>query len=104
MNYKGMNDFEINLLVAKLTLEFEDITTVPMMGMSVRWSDGANWHHFNPCNSWADAGPIIKNNRIPIHPVASYWQAGFGMDKPLVADENPLRAAMIVFLMMQESK
>lgn len=59
---------------------------------------------FDYCDSWADAGPIIQKNKIPINPVSSYWQAGAGIDKPLVCDINPLRAAMIVLLMMKDNE
>jgi len=58
---------------------------------------------FDPCNSWADAGPIIEQNRISIVEQAQDWCAeGRGIYP--IPDKNPRRAAMIVFLMMQEQK
>ncbi len=69
------------------------------------WNDGK----FRPCNSWSDAGPIIQKNKIDlcfgdlVHEtlkgscMAHYDEYSFTHD-------NPLRAAMIVFLMMHENE
>ncbi|WP_336804054.1 phage protein NinX family protein [Erwinia aphidicola] len=66
---------------------------------------------FDPCNNAADAWPIIAENMIALNPVKLFvgghrWFASKG-DSDLsekASDENPLRAAMIVYLMMQESE
>jgi hypothetical protein len=70
---------------------------------------------FDPCNVWNDAGPIIVNGCIELTPLFrgawcaskidnyTYDEAPIYGDNQYV-DENPLRAAMIVFLMMQENK
>lgn len=110
MDYSKMTDFEINMKVAELCLDYDSISQFPHIGASVHWGDGANWHNYNPCNNPADAWPIIVNNLITLRPVALYvgghrWfatqgEGDFGMK---YADDNPLRSAMIVFLMMQES-
>jgi len=61
---------------------------------------------FNPCNNPADAWPIIVENKISLFAIRyteSMWQA----EHPITGifkHENPLRAAMIVFLMMQEAE
>lgn len=67
---------------------------------------------FDPCNNPADAWPIILENRISIMQEIKCDCAAFGgfsmhhsgqADWDVCAcDKNPLRAAMIVFLMMQE--
>lgn len=60
---------------------------------------------FDPCNSPADAWPIIVENRIRINPILyTKWMAEDYLEDVSSCDENPLRAAMIVFLMMQEKK
>lgn len=61
--------------------------------------------NFDPCNSWADAGPIIENENISLtcHQSRDEWAAIFNRHA-MAAHRNPLRAAMIVFLMMQEKK
>ncbi len=93
MNYKEMTDQEINKLVAE------------RHGYTYK-----QFKIFRPdyCNNPSHAWPIILENKISIqHNVLNRgddWFAGvycFG-DVPIETDymENPLRAAMIVYLMM----
>lgn len=103
MNYSEMSDDEINLKVLEQQFgplgDDKDIVRI--------WQQGK----FQPCNSWADAGPVIVSNLISLRPVslfvggcrwfASLGEGDFGIK---AADNNPLRAAMIVFLKSQEKK
>ena len=74
-------------------------------------SDGENpWEQYAPTLCWEDAGPIIANELIALKPVSLFvgghrWFAykGDGDFSIKHADNNPLRAAMIVFLMVQDS-
>lgn len=99
MNYSEMSDFEINKAVA-----FH-------IGLSTVIA--AENLEFNPCNSWADAGPIIEKYRITMNAQFGGWFCFVSTAKTMSQLEegnhhfshmhdNPLRAAMIVFLMMQE--
>lgn len=109
MNCAEMSDFEINREIAvklKMNCIFPK-SSPPVVGVL----SGEYYVNFDPCNSWADAGPIIEKHRIAIKPVALYvggyrWFANVGEDDLAIkaADQNPLRAAMLVFLMIQESK
>lgn len=111
MDYSKLSDFEINFRVAEIVVDYDCISRLPYTDMAVHWGDGANWHVFNPCNNPADAWPIIHQNLIALKPVAMYvgghrWfatkgDAGFEIKS---ANDNPLRAAMELFLMMQESE
>lgn len=98
MNYSDMSDDAINLAIFEIMFgaigEDRDMLRV--------WQQGK----FQPCSSWADAGPIILSNRIGLEPAmkGSRWVAQNGYFKNAEADESPLRAAMIVFLMMQDKK
>lgn len=64
------------------------------------------------CNNPEDAWPIITENRIGIIPApdAGKWKSAHrevGKDDTpyhFTQSDNPLRAAMIVFLMMKESE
>ena len=101
-DYSKMSDFEINLAVDK-----KEVYLAAM--------DGGEFlpnAYFNPCNNPADAWPIIDENNITIindnpslrfavSEVAAYFN---GSNNIWSAHENGLRAAMIVFLKMQESK
>lgn len=116
MDYRKLSDFEINLRVAEIVVDYDCISRLPYTDMAVHWGDGANWHVFNPCNNPADAWPIITGNGISLYHDNGNWQAemtyyapvgAFGTDETcskFVDDKNPLRAAMILFLMMQEPK
>ena len=88
MNYSEMLDFEINVQVADVTGK-----------------------HADYCNSWADAGPIIEQHGITlaydsdgswVADATAYWVDGIEWQIDGVIHENPLRAAMVAFLMMQE--
>lgn len=107
MNYEEMSDFQINSAVAEKALwnirDCEEIYYNDKAGIC-SWADGANWHEFDPCNNPSDAWPIIVANRINVYasegPDFMPWMAGCAGF--VLSHKNPLRAAMIVFLMMQE--
>ncbi|WP_312740472.1 phage protein NinX family protein [Cedecea neteri] len=104
-DYSQMSDFEINSLVS-----------AHLWG-SVCSVDGVVLHNekdgaFDPCNNPADAWPIIHDNLISINfdndgydtPQSSWCRATSLTGDEYYGDEKkPLRAAMIVFLMMQDS-
>lgn len=106
-DYSEMSDFEVNLLVAKSALNFDQLSSTQCLNKAhVQWSDGANWHKFDPCNNPSDAWPIIKSNLISLTPYGgdgSWWEAEdrYGTGKS-DCDNNPLRAAMVVYLMMKD--
>ena len=54
------------------------------------------------CNDWADAGPIIADNKISIEPhlFSDLWLSTSRGVEHASQHENPLRAAMIVFCMI----
>jgi len=110
-DYSKMSDFEINLRVAEIVIDYDCISRLPHTDMAVHWGDGANWHTFNPCNNPADAWPIIVDNGISLDCIVvnrheKTWRAQFNPAyvKHHMNDKNLRRAAMIVFLMMQEKK
>lgn len=63
---------------------------------------------FDPCNNWADMGPIIDKNNITTGPcssgkkMAASYRGGF--DDIVFFDNKTCRAAAIVFLMMNGVK
>lgn len=99
-DYSKISDFEINKRVFILVMNGRDWN---------RQGSGV----FDFCNNPADAWPIIVANNIDIIQdngqgcalaTNSAIQMFQGDDVHISQDENPLRAAMIVFLMMQEDK
>ncbi|EMP4942749.1 phage protein NinX family protein [Escherichia coli] len=124
MDYSQLSDFEINVAVFEAIHngspdykegENGDMVFVSFEGdivngdaVEVEVERGS----FNPCANPADAWPIITENNIsiildnPSMPCATdnardlFDDAGLNVG---VAYDNPLRAAMIVFLMMQDA-
>jgi hypothetical protein len=107
-NYEEMSDFEINKAVAIIAgVTFNDD------GEPVRFVEcdtGAyadfNEIEFDPCNNPSDAWPIIVDNKISLtcHHSRGEWSAVFNAENICFHANNPLRAAMIVFLKMNEDK
>ena len=108
MNYEDMSDFEINKCVAEAAgMELSSDHSGACVGV-VRRSIGSrpNYGHVNYCSNPSDAWPIILENKITIFSPNdthddSLWMAE--LDESHMFSANPLRAAMIAFLMMQES-
>ena len=107
MSYDEMSDFEINLAVAKKLGLVVSTESHGHNAVEARGDDGYHaWFTIDYCNNWADIGPIIVDNRITIAPYQDESQGWFATTDTsfFVDDINPLRAAAICFLMMQESK
>lgn len=126
-DYASMSDFEVNCHVAMALGmkehffmgagdedDFDDEIPLTERGpiwQTCKYRVGAykpsNGNCFNPCNNPADAWPIITRSMISIRPVGNdgqLWEAS-GMDGMKADyDKSPLRAAMIVFLMMKEGE
>lgn len=110
-DYSKLSDFEINKCVAKIHGGFALTLAVHNEPPSGKSFDPGR---FDPCNNPADAWPIIVENSISIindkdcFPRATNDSFLFINDQfddcIHWCDRNPLKAAMIVFLMMQESK
>jgi hypothetical protein len=110
MDYSKLSDFEINELVAKVAgvshETYPDFSPEPYV-----WNEDAK-AEFDPCNNPADAWPIIADKKICLafdvfaEPQdGGGWVASpaYGWESERVRHDNPLRAAMILFLKMQES-
>lgn len=119
-DYSVLSDFEINKRVFKAI-----VGAIPLGyphnadGRSVGNESNGNYRWYDYCNNPEDAMPIIIENKISIVSTDSSWIAlpdnaaidGITGDatEMIYADDscvihaNPLRAAMIVFLQMQEN-
>ncbi|HIH9462892.1 TPA: phage protein NinX family protein [Klebsiella variicola subsp. variicola] len=113
-DYSKMSDLEINKRVAELIGGFcfyNDGTPYKLEENSCPAYSGVDFDEieFDPCNNPADAWPIIIENHIAVvpyqHTLPQAWPTSFGLvSKFTTEDRKPLRAAMITFLKMQESK
>lgn len=102
MDYSKLSDVDINREAAKalkLPWAFNGTNMI-----FVADDSAIGRHAFDPCNNPADAWPIIVNSRIGLNFVNGIWRAQSMLTGWVeFSEENPLRAAMIVFLMMQEA-
>lgn len=115
-DYSEMSDADINLRIAKIMHPEKEFTLAYSFGHPegpmVQWVQGyAEYLKLDYCNNPADAWPIIEANRIGIIPAPEHgeWKAAHrsvgddGMPHHFNQGRNPLRAAMIVFLLMQDA-
>lgn len=101
-DYSAMSDYLINQHVA------EGLTGRYLYFPDYVW-DSEEEKRFDPCNNPADAWPIIMANHIGIMPfksgAATAWPTSIGLLSNFhVKHENPLRAAMICYLMMKDAE
>ncbi|AWX00843.1 hypothetical protein DPF84_03380 [Enterobacter hormaechei] len=122
MDYSQLSDFEINkrvaeviykdrdgLFVARNLPSREEVTIVAEVNSEDICIAAADY-----CNNAADAWPIIVSNQISLMYEESigkwctgkpYWVDGCEWQLDIdVMEANPLRAAMVFFLMMQDAK
>lgn len=121
MDYSQLSDFEINSAVHNAKLK-EPYALVFMGDDRIAWTKEngdqiitekvpytKNGVH-DYCNNPADAWPIIVENKIGLTPPMhdENWEAmtfdKFGYVNKNEYNANPLRAAMIVFLLIKEKK
>jgi len=104
MDYSQLTDDEINIRVGE-SFGWNAYFLHPDGSLTFRDDKGQIKGKKNYCNNPADAWPIIFSHRIGVAPAAvgDKWAAHYCNWDIAIVDTNPLRAAMIVFLMMQES-
>lgn len=91
MDYSKLSDFEINKLVENI--------------VRPGWQESDYRVPNSYCSNPADAWPIIVSHRIGLNFVNGAWRAQSmvrGYDE--CVHDNPLRAAMLVYLQLQEAK
>lgn len=107
MDYSKLSDFDINCEV--LAVFSPDIKHMCLSADNTCFYDcgpiGDGWYQIDIpdyCNNPADAWPIILDTKIQTYWRGETWGART-IHTAVVECQNPLRAAMIVFLLMQES-
>jgi hypothetical protein len=103
-DYSSMSDAQINLAVGVTFGEKigEEVNGRQLVNIDVQYLSSS----FDPCNNPADAWVIILENKINIDHRESIKSGSMasqsGRKEIYAVDKNPLRAAMIVFLMMKD--
>ncbi len=123
MDYSEMSDFEINSAVHNALMD-EPFKLDFLGNDKIRWVRGSTDvttdrvdYKKNTlrdyCNNPADAWPIIADRKIclafdvfaePQDGGAWVASPAYGYEVERVRHDNPLRAAMVVYLMMQEAE
>ena len=115
-DYSKMSDFEVNKAVAINVGGYQGHVEHMKHGVkeSDRDSHGMFYFERDYCNNPSDAWPIIHSSDIMLNPncVDELWKAEQGFrEKPsgfysaaTAYSNNPLRAAMIVYLMMKDAR
>jgi len=104
MNYEEMSDFEINKAVAEalgMITDGGDETGGDETGVCCGKTGAGDLEFRDYCNNPSDAWLIIFYNTISLD-ITDTHTAAISGDNHCYIHTNPLRAAMIVFLMMQE--
>lgn len=109
MDYSKMSDFEINKRVLEAKSGFSALSyphDADKRSCGHKDING-NYHWFDFCNDPADAWPIITGNMIALIPSSlkdGRWAAQAEDWDYAHSSEKPLRAAMIVYLQLQDAK
>ena len=112
-DYSKMSDFEINKEVATLMCGSECVVGHAQRKVIITTGiAGYVLCHFDPCNNPSDALPIMKESLIGVTPdedgVTMHfygdWTARAHCKNLQFTDKNPLRAVMIVYLMMKDEE
>lgn len=107
VNYHELSDKEVNTVVAEKLKMVIDGGYFNSSSIAGGLTGNGDIKPFDPCNNILDAWPIITGNKIDInwgddvHP-ALKGAVIASREKLSATHDNPLRAAMIVFLQMQE--
>ena len=111
-DYSEMSDFEISGYVSMYEHGFSWIEFDDEMASHVKCgNEGSPGFAIvevkDYCNNPSDAWPIIVDNKIWIQPDMigdGFWHCMDCNDDIHAKDKNPLRAAMIVYLMMKDGE
>ena len=117
-DYASMSDQQINQGVADVMGGVSDICVLNNGSVIIQRAGqicgmDKPYEIFDPCNNQEDAWPIIVGKQISLisRCANGEWKAQLHLGRDDIFDsyascwdKNPLRAAMIVFLMMKESE
>ncbi|MEY0432205.1 phage protein NinX family protein [Providencia rettgeri] len=106
--YTELSDFEINKAVFhKAKIKYKYFRFLP--NGVITYNIKGKYQVFDPCNNPADAMPIIIENGIALVPFIISKPVAYDSSKGLMLgataeNENVLRAAMEVFLLMKDAE
>ncbi|MEX9842784.1 phage protein NinX family protein [Providencia rettgeri] len=106
--YTELSDFEINRRIAEMDTKNRYVYFEKEQTIFRKFNNGQT-QKFNPCNYPVDAMPIIVENGIAIRPYKTATPVAFNAEigefyGHTVYNENILRAAMELFLLMKDAE
>lgn len=106
--YTKLSDFEINRRIAEMDTKNRYVYFEKEQTIFRKFNNGQT-QKFNPCNYPTDAMPIIIENGIAIRPYKTATPVAFNAEigefyGHTVYNENVLRAAMELFLLMKDAE
>lgn len=101
--YRDKSDFEINKAVA-VNVNGADAVVEKFGRIYIIDEDGVAMVSFDPCNNPADAWPIINEYGISLIYQEREFQFATNDGNIECSISNPLKAAMIIFLMMKDAE
>ncbi|HHN8391381.1 phage protein NinX family protein [Morganella morganii] len=103
--YRDKSDFEINKAVA-IALGAYEVATDIFIDKNRRYEfdKPKSQFFFDPCNNPADAMPIINEYGISLIYQEREFQFATNDGNIECSISNPLKAAMIIFLMMKDAE
>ncbi|EMM6385955.1 DUF2591 family protein [Morganella morganii] len=103
--YRDKSGFEINKAVAEVLIQSGFIIGIEYYDKHILVTDKyANNYPFDPCNNPADAMPIINEYGISLMYKEREFQVATNDGNYYCCMSNPLKAAMVIFLMMKEAE
>lgn len=101
--YRDKSDFEINKAVA-VNINGTDAVLEKFGRIYISDGDRGAMVSFSPCNNPADAMPIINEYGISLIYQEREFQFATNDGNIECSISNPLKAAMIIFLMMKDAE
>lgn len=101
--YRDKSDFEINKAVA-VNINGTDAVLEKFGRIYISDGDRGAMVSFSPCNNPADAMPIINEYGISLIYQEREFQFATNNGNIECSISNPLKAAMIIFLMMKDAE
>ncbi|EOA5628545.1 DUF2591 domain-containing protein [Providencia rettgeri] len=106
--YIKLSDFEINRRIAEMDTKNRYVYFEKEQTIFRKFNNGQT-QKFNPCNYPSDAMPIIIESGIAIRPYKTATPVAFNAEigefyGHAVYNENVLRAAMELFLLMKDAE
>ncbi len=105
--YRDKSDFEISLCVAQIIFNDSEYDVIKQSMEVVKFQNGNGkgiCHVFDPCNNPADAMPIINEYGISLIYQEGEFQFATNDGNYYSGVSNPLKAAMVIFLMIKDAE